>query len=43
LSFVAPCAYAQDGSSVRISGFGTGALTWTNTDKAEFGRPNQRY
>ena len=39
LSFVAPCAFAQD--AVRISGFGTGALTWTNTDKAEFGRPNQ--
>jgi|AraplaDrversion2_2_1032049.scaffolds.fasta_scaffold01194_10 hypothetical protein len=34
-------AYAQDSSGVRISGFGTGALTWTNTDKAEFGRPNQ--
>lgn len=41
LSFVVPCAFAQDGSNVRISGFGTGALTWTNTDKAEFGRPNQ--
>ena len=39
LSFVAPCAFAQD--AVRISGFGTGALTWTDTDKAEFGRPNQ--
>ena len=39
LSFVAPCAFAQD--AVRISGFGTGALTWTNTDKAEFARPNQ--
>jgi hypothetical protein len=39
LSFAAPCAFAQD--AVRISGFGTGALTWTNTDKAEFGRPNQ--
>jgi hypothetical protein len=39
VSFVAPCAFAQD--AVRISGFGTGALTWTNTDKAEFGRPNQ--
>ena len=39
LSFVAPCAFAQD--AVRISGFGTGALTWSNTDKAEFGRPNQ--
>jgi hypothetical protein len=34
-------AYAQDSSGVRISGFGTGALTWTNNDKAEFGRPNQ--
>lgn len=36
-------AFAQEteGSSVRISGFGTGALTWTNTDQAEFGRPNQ--
>ncbi len=39
MSFVAPCAFAQD--AVRISGFGTGALTWTNTDKAEFARPNQ--
>jgi hypothetical protein len=36
-------AFAQESSSptVRISGFGTGALTWTNTDQAEFGRPNQ--
>jgi hypothetical protein len=41
LSFAVPCAFAQDGSNVRISGFGTGALTWTNTDKAGFGRPNQ--
>jgi hypothetical protein len=39
LSFAVPCAFAQD--AVRISGFGTGALTWTNTDKAEFARPNQ--
>ena len=39
LSFAAPCAFAQD--AVRVSGFGTGALTWTNTDKAEFARPNQ--
>jgi hypothetical protein len=39
MSFVAPCAFAQD--AVRISGFGTGALTWSNTDKAEFARPNQ--
>jgi hypothetical protein len=41
LSFATPCAFAQDASAVRISGFGTGALTWTDTDKAEFGRPNQ--
>jgi hypothetical protein len=34
-------AYAQDSSGVRISGFGTGALTWTNSNQAEFGRPNQ--
>lgn len=37
----APCAFAQDASAVRISGFGTGALTWTNSDQAQFGRPNQ--
>ena len=36
-------AFAQEaqGPTVKISGFGTGALTWTNTDAAEFGRPNQ--
>ncbi|MCS0627879.1 hypothetical protein NX786_00770 [Telluria mixta] len=36
-------AYAQDGetSSVRVSGFGTGALTWTNTNDAQFARTNQ--
>jgi predicted porin len=34
-------AYAQDTSAVRISGFGTGALTWTNNDDAQFVRPNQ--
>jgi len=34
-------AYAQDTSAVRISGFGTAALTWTDTDQAEFARPNQ--
>jgi hypothetical protein len=34
-------AYAQDSSAVRISGFGTAALTWTDTDQAEFARPNQ--
>ena len=40
--FAVPCAFAQDSSNVRISGFGTGALTWTNTDQAEFARPNQQ-
>jgi hypothetical protein len=34
-------AYAQDTSALRISGFGTGALTWTNNDDAQFVRPNQ--
>jgi len=36
-------AFAQEAQSptVKISGFGTGALTWTNTDAAEFARPNQ--
>ena len=36
-------AFAQEAQSpsVKISGFGTGALTWTNTNEAEFGRPNQ--
>ena len=36
-------AYAQDsaGFPVKVSGFGTGALTYANTDKAEFARPNQ--
>ena len=34
-------AYAQDSSALRISGFGTAALTWANTDQAEFARPNQ--
>jgi len=42
LSFAAPAAFAQDAaSSVKISGFGTGALTWTDTDQAEFARFNQ--
>lgn len=36
-------AYAQDTSPVRISGFGTAALTFTNSDQAEFGRPNQAH
>ncbi|MGJ9417896.1 hypothetical protein ACHAC9_09040 [Massilia sp. CMS3.1] len=36
-------AFAQEaqGPTVKVSGFGTGALTWTNTSEAEFGRPNQ--
>lgn len=37
-------ALAQENSgfpAVKISGFGTGALTWTDEDKAEFVRPNQ--
>ncbi len=37
-------AFAQEAATaptVKISGFGTGALTWTNTDNAEFARPNQ--
>ncbi|WP_075790797.1 hypothetical protein [Massilia putida] len=34
-------AHAQDTSPVRITGFGTGALTWTDTDGAEYSRPNQ--
>ncbi len=36
-------AFAQEasGPTVKISGFGTGALTWMNTDAAEFARPNQ--
>jgi len=41
---LAACAmsvHAEDGSAVTISGFGTGALTGTNTDNAEYARPNQ--
>jgi hypothetical protein len=35
-------AWAQDSApAVKISGFGTGALTWTDNDQAEFARPNQ--
>lgn len=33
-------AFAQD-NAVRISGFGTAALTWSDTNDAEFVRPNQ--
>jgi hypothetical protein len=39
---MATSAYAQESSpTVKVSGFGTGALTATNTDDAEFGRANQ--
>jgi len=36
-------AWAQDGAaqSVKVSGFGTGALTWTNNGDALFARPFQ--
>ncbi|QNA88079.1 hypothetical protein G4G28_05500 [Massilia sp. Dwa41.01b] len=36
-------AFAQEltAPTVKISGFGTGALTFSNTDQAEFGRANQ--
>lgn len=40
LPLVAPVALAQD-NAVKISGFGTAALTWSDDDRAEFGRPNQ--
>jgi hypothetical protein len=38
---LAGTALAADGPTVTISGFGTAALTATNTDDAEFIRPNQ--
>ncbi|KFC72153.1 hypothetical protein [Massilia sp. LC238] len=44
LSLAVPAAFAQDGAgfpSVKISGFGTGALTYADTRHAEFARPNQ--
>lgn len=34
-------AYAQDTLPITVSGFGTGALTRTDTDQAEFSRLNQ--
>jgi hypothetical protein len=34
-------AYADNGTGVTITGFGSAAVTTTNTDKAEFSRPNQ--
>ncbi len=44
LPLAASSAFAQDGAgfpSVKISGFGTGALTYADTEKAQFARPNQ--
>lgn len=41
LAAVAGGAHAQDGAQVAISGFGTAALTKTNTDEGEFSRVNQ--
>lgn len=38
---VAATAHAQDSLPITIAGFGTGALTKTNTDLAEFSRPSQ--
>lgn len=41
LPLVVPAmAQAQD-NAVKISGFGTAALTWSDDDRAEFSRPNQ--
>jgi len=41
LAGFAMSAHAGDGPTVTISGFGTAALTATDTDEAEFIRPNQ--
>jgi hypothetical protein len=43
LPFVLSTAYAQENetSPIRVSGFGTGALTWTDTNDAQFARRNQ--
>ena len=41
LPFAVSTAFAADLPAVKISGFGTGALTFTDTDKAQFARPNQ--
>ncbi len=40
----ASTSFAQESAgfpSVKVSGFGTGALTYADTDRAEFARPNQ--
>jgi hypothetical protein len=43
LPLAVSAAWAQDGApqAVKVSGFGTGALTWTNTNDARFARPYQ--
>lgn len=44
LPLAASTAHAQEAGgfpAVKVSGFGTAALTWADTDKAEFARPNQ--
>ena len=41
LPFAVSTAFAADIPAVKISGFGTGALTFTDTSKAEFSRPQQ--
>ncbi len=41
LALCAAAAQAADSPTVTISGFGTAALTATDTDDAEFARPNQ--
>ncbi|ELX08887.1 hypothetical protein Jab_2c09450 [Janthinobacterium sp. HH01] len=40
-ALAATTAHAQDGMPITVSGFGTGALTMSNTDQAEFNRVNQ--
>ncbi|MEH6435218.1 hypothetical protein [Massilia sp. DD77] len=44
LPLVMPAVNAQETSglsAIKVSGFGTGAVTWTNEERAEFVRPNQ--
>lgn len=43
LAIASPCAFADGdtGPTVKISGFGTAAATFSDTDQAEFSRPNQ--
>ncbi|MFP5392850.1 MAG: porin [Gammaproteobacteria bacterium] len=44
LPLAASAVHAQEassGPSFKFSGYGTAAVTWTDEDKAEYGRPNQ--